>query len=169
MNAALLTRVRRTIVRDPDQFCAAQWAFARNAAQALRHAASPEGFRCCIAGHVLLEAGALSRRGLLREGGFHTGGGVWTRAARVAELDDHRARALFFPSQWERPYKQRYYLCDQEEEASLAGAYLEYFVDEYGPPVSRRFAETTAGERAAARPGDEGSGSSAPRRARVPA
>lgn len=145
MNVCLLTRVRRTIARDPDRFCAAQWAFARNAEQVLRHGTRPDGFRCCIAGHVLLEADVLSQRELLREGGFHTGGGVWAWAARVAALSDNQARILFFPSQWDRPYKQQYYLCDRDEEAALAAAYLEYFVDEYAPAGRFRGAETTTG------------------------
>jgi len=133
MNVALLSRVRQSIVCAPDQFCAAQWAFARNADRVLRDGARPEGFRCCIAGHVLLEAKVFTRRELLREGGFHTGGGVWSRAARAAALEDDQARTLFFPSQWDRPYKQQYYLCNRDEEASLAASYIAFFVDEYGP------------------------------------
>jgi hypothetical protein len=151
MNVALLTRVRQSIVCAPDQFCAAQWAFARNAERVLRHGARPDGFRCCIAGHVLLEAEVFTRRELLREGGFHTGGEVWTRAARAAALGDDQARALFFPSQWDRPYKQEYYLCDRNEEASLAAEYIEYFVNEHGA-ARRRVLDPTIGEPEADRP-----------------
>lgn len=151
MNVALLSRVRHRIAGVPDRFCAAQWAFARNADRVLRHGEPPEGFRCCVAGHVLLEAEILTRRELLREGGFHTGGGVWSRAARVAALSDDQARTLFFPSQWDRPYKQQYYLCNRDEEAALAAAYVEYFVDEYGPPARGRPRKTEWGQPASDR------------------
>jgi len=170
MHVALLTRVRQSIVCAPDRFCAAQWAFARNADHVLRQGACPEGFQCCIAGHVLLEAEVFTRRELLREGGFHTGGGVWVRAARAAGLDDGQACALFFPSQWDRPYKQQYYLCDRDEEASLAAAYIEYFVDEHGPSPLRVPAPT-AGESAVDRPpaGRETDGEGRSQPERVPA
>jgi hypothetical protein len=174
MNAPLLSRVRQTIAEVPDRFCAAQWAFARNADRVLHHGVSPVGFRCCIAGHVLLEAEVLTRRELLREGGFHTGGGVWSRAARVAALSADQARTLFFPSQWDRPYKQQYYLCDHDEEAALAASYVAYFVDEYGSPARSQSPETECGRPASDRPSrilgrrSEGEPSSA-RPARTPA
>lgn len=138
MNVELLESVRLTIARTPDRFCAAQWAFARNAERVLREGVPPEGFRCCIAGHVLLRKGVLTERGLLREGGFHTGGGVWSRAAEAASISGDQGRDLFFPSQWDRPYKQQYYLCDHSEEASLAAEYLDYFLQKHGHPAGQR-------------------------------
>jgi hypothetical protein len=148
MNAALLHVVQRAIARAPDRFCAAQWAFARNADEVLRSAAEPDGFRCCIAGQVLLHSGTLDERGLLREGGFHTGGALWDHAAEAAGLTDAQARTLFFPSQWDRPYKQRYYLCGRDEEAALAVEYIDYFLEQHGATGSPE--ET--GSAAASRP-----------------
>ena len=137
MNVDLLESVRRTIARDPDRFCAAQWAFACNARQVLAEGAAPVGFRCCIAGHVLLESGTLTERDLLRKGGFHTGGGLWNRAAAALEVGQQRSRALFFPSQWVHPFKKQYYLCAQEEEAQIATTYLTHFIEKHGPSKAR--------------------------------
>lgn len=150
MNVNLLERVRQHIAQHPDRFCAAQWAFARNAEQVLRDGASAEGFRCCIAGHVLLHDGTLSERALLREGGFHTGGGVWNRAARAASISAEQGRELFFPSQWDRPFKQKYYLCGADEEADLAVSYLDHFLNKHGP--SGRRPSRTETDRTARRP-----------------
>lgn len=152
MNVELLDRVRQTIARHPDRFCAAQWAFARNAEAVLRRGASPEGFRCCIAGHVLLQRGDLTPRELLREGGFHTGGGVWTRAARVASITEAQGRELFFPSQWDRPYKQKYYLCARADEADLAADYLDYFLGKYRAATPERVSDAGASRERGARP-----------------
>jgi len=132
MNVDLLESVRQTIVQFPERFCAAQWAFARNADRVLAGDASPAGFRCCIAGHVLLQHGTHSERDLLEEGGFHTGGALWAQAADALGLNEHRCRELFFPSQWDTPYKQNYYLCTAEEEAEIAAAYLDYFMQKHG-------------------------------------
>lgn len=140
MNVELLESVRRVIVHYPDRFCAAQWAFARNAARVLREGAPPEGFRCCIAGHVLLESGRHDERSLLKQGGFHTGGELWAEAADAVGLDEARCRELFFPSQWDKPYKQNYYLCSGDEEATVAAAYLDYFMQKVGEPSSERAA-----------------------------
>lgn len=132
MNVDLLVSVQRAIARTPHRFCAAQWAFARNADRVLRDGVSPEGFRCCIAGHVLLESDTLTERDLLREGGFHTGGALWDRAAAVLGAGEEQSRELFFPSQWDRPFKQQYYLCAQDEEAEVATAYIRYFLQKCG-------------------------------------
>jgi hypothetical protein len=135
MNVELLESVRQTIVFYPNRFCAAQWAFARNAERVLQDGARPEGFQACIAGHVLLEHGSHSERDLLREGGFHTGGALWERAADALGLGEDRCRELFFPSQWDKPYKQDYYLCSGDEEPNVAAAYLDYFMQKYGTPA----------------------------------
>lgn len=132
MNIPLVESVRHTIISHPQRFCAAQWAFARNAPDVLRHGAAPEGFRCCIAGHVLLQSGACTERCLLRRGGFHTGGPLWEHAASVLSVGENTCHKLFFPSQWDAPYKREYYLCARDEEATLTAKYLEYFVDRYG-------------------------------------
>jgi hypothetical protein len=139
MNVDLLEAVRHAIRTHPDRFCAAQWAFARNARAVLRHGAAPEGFRCCIAGHVLLETGRAEERALLREGGFHTGGGLWTQAAEALALTEVQGRELFFPSQWDRPHKQAYYLCTQEDEADVATAYIDYFLVKHGRSAESPF------------------------------
>lgn len=131
MNTNLLNAIRRTILNNPDRFCAAQWAFARNARAVLHDGASPEGFRCCIAGHALLQSGVCTRPELLRRGGFHTGGSMWGRAAEVLRIGEAKSHRLFFPSQWDKPFKQEYYLCSQDEEASVAASYLNYFAETY--------------------------------------
>lgn len=147
MNVDLLASVRRAITRAPDRFCAAQWAFARNADRVLDEAVPPEGFRCCIAGHVLLEGSALTERDLLREGGFHTGGGLWEQAATLLEVGDERGRELFFPSQWDHPFKKRYYLCARDEEAEVATAYLDYVMRKYGAHSATSSTAPTDGDR----------------------
>jgi hypothetical protein len=143
MNVDLLRGVQRAIVQAPDRFCAAQWAFARNADAVLRKGAAPEGFRCCIAGHVLLRAGDHSERDLLRVGGFHTGGELWVDAAHHAGIRPDQGHELFFPSQWDRPYKQQYYLCDSTEEAFLAADYLDHFLNKYDAAASAPVDEAT--------------------------
>ncbi|PSQ97323.1 MAG: hypothetical protein BRD55_03300 [Bacteroidetes bacterium SW_9_63_38] len=131
MNVDLLQAVQQEIARAPHRFCPAQWAFARNAEAVLRQGAVPEGFRCCIAGHVLLQSRTCTERMLLRKGGFHTGGELWAEAARTAGLSSDQSRELFFPSQWEHPFKQQYYLCAREEEAGLASLYMDHFLSKY--------------------------------------
>lgn len=132
MNVDLLETVRHTITAQPHRFCAAQWAFARNADAVLQDGATPEGFRCCIAGHALLEAEQATEQALLRDGGFHTGGGLWSQAADVLFLSEGQEQELFFPSQWDRPYKQDYYLCARREEADVAADYISHFVRKHG-------------------------------------
>ena len=132
MNADLLASVRRAIARHPGRFCAAQWAFARNAERVMTEEdVSPNGFRCCIAGHVLLESGTRTESDLLREGGFHTGGALWEQAATVLDLAKEQCRELFFPSQWDHPFKKQYYLCTREEEAEVATAYIDHFLQKH--------------------------------------
>lgn len=147
MKVDLLESVRRTILHNPDRFCAAQWAFARNAAAVLRHGAAPDGFRCCIAGHVLLQSNRCSEEELLRRGGFHTGGPLWDRAAEALQVGERTSQRLFFPSQWPSPFKQEYYLCARDEEASVAADYLARVI---GEQRARRDPETDAAARNAA-------------------
>jgi hypothetical protein len=132
MNVELLESVRQAVVHYPERFCAAQWAFARNAAAVRIKGAVPDGFKCCIAGHVLLQHGSHDEAALLDEGGFHTGGALWEQAADALDLDENGCRELFFPSQWDKPYKQNYYLCSEDEEAEVAAAYLDYFMQKHG-------------------------------------
>lgn len=137
MNVDLLEAVNASITANPSRFCAAQWAFARNAEAVLRTGAPPQGFRCCIAGHVLLQTGRFEEPALLRNGGFHTGGGLWVQAAEALALSKAQGRELFFPSQWDTPHKQEYYLCSQAEEADVATTYIDYFLKKHsGPSVS---------------------------------
>lgn len=132
MNVALLEAVRRVILLRPERFCAAQWAFARNGRHVKAHGAAPEGFKCCIAGHVLLQHGDFDERSLLRRGGFHDGEHLWLRAGNVLGLTPAQRDELFFPSQWDAPYKQMYYRCSRTAEAEVAAAYIDYFVSKHG-------------------------------------
>ena len=144
MNVELLENVRQAIVFYPRRFSAAQWAFARNAGAVIDDGDHPDGFRCCIAGHVLLESNEMTERELLQVGGFHTGGGLWEQAAEALGITQEQCRELFFPSQWDKPYKQNYYLCSREEEADVAASYVEYFVHKYGTEAEREQAERLA-------------------------
>jgi len=144
MNVELLENVRQAIVFYPRRFSAAQWAFARNAEAVIDDDAHPDGFKCCIAGHVLLQSDRMDERELLEVGGFHTGGGVWDEAADALGLTKAQCRELFFPSQWDKPYKQNYYLCASEEESDVASSYLEYFIHKYGTEAERETAERLA-------------------------
>lgn len=151
MNVNLLQAVQQAIARSPHRFCPAQWAFARNAEAVLQRGTDPEGFRCCIAGHVLLQSQICTERTLLREGGFHTGGELWTVAARTAGLSDEQGRELFFPSQWDAPFKKRYYLCAREDEAELATSYIDHFLTKYGDGLARNGRPIDRAEREADR------------------
>jgi hypothetical protein len=144
MNVELLENVRQAIVFYPRRFSAAQWAFARNAGAVIDDGDHPDGFKCCIAGHVLLESNEMTERELLQVGGFHTGGGLWEQAAEALGITQEQCRELFFPSQWDKPYKQNYYLCSREEEADVAASYVEYFVHKYGTEAEREQAERLA-------------------------
>jgi hypothetical protein len=144
MNVELLENVRQAIVFYPRRFSAAQWAFARNAEAVIDDGDHPDGFKCCIAGHVLLESNKMTERELLQVGGFHTGGGLWEQAADALGITQVQCRELFFPSQWDKPYKQNYYLCSSDEEATVAASYVEYFVHKYGTEAEREQAERLA-------------------------
>lgn len=150
MNVQLLEAVRRTIVYRPERFCLAQWAFASNEQAVIENGASPRGFKCCIAGHVLMESDTYTERELLRHGGFHTGGGLWEEAGAVLGLSTPQYRTLFFPSQWEKPYKQEYYLCSASEEAEVAAAYLDHYMTKHAHPQYAAPKEEQVSERAQA-------------------
>lgn len=150
MNVDLLETVRRTIVYRPERCCLAQWAFARNEQEVISKAAVPRGFKCCIAGHVLLESETYTERELLLHGGFHTGGELWHEAGAVLGLTKPQYRTLFFPSQWEKPYKQEYYLCTADEEAEVAAAYIDHYVTKHARPEYARSREGEPSERAQA-------------------
>jgi len=150
MNVQLLEAVRRTIVYRPERFCLAQWAFAHNEQAVIDADASPRGFKCCIAGHVLLESETYTERELLLHGGFHTGGGLWEEAGAVLGLSTPQCRTLFFPSQWEKPYKQEYYLCSAAEEAEVTAAYLDHYMTKYTHPKHASTQQERTSERAQA-------------------
>ena len=133
MNVRLLRHVRHEIAARPERFCAAHWAWARNRRAVLEAGARPAGFKCCIAGHVLLGHGAYDEAALLREGSFHDTGYLWQRAAEVAGLSKAQRNELFFPSQWDAPFKKRYYLCTGTEEAEVSVDYLGHFLEKHGP------------------------------------
>ena len=137
MNVELLETVRQAILYRPKRFCAAQWAFARNANEVVHDGDNPQQFKCCIAGHVLLESGTYSVPKLLQRGGFHSDGHPWEEAGTVLGLTEEQWRELFFPSQWDKPYKQDYYLSGREEEAEIAASYIDHFISKHADAASR--------------------------------
>lgn len=146
MNTKLLERVREEIVLYPQRFSAAHWAFARNAAEVIRREEAPRGFKCCIAGHTLLVSERSSERDLLCRSGLHNNdGSLYQRAGEALGLAKAQRLELFFPSQWDAPYKQEYYLCSREAEAEVCAAYIDYFMSKHGLT-----AEEAAGPAAAA-------------------
>jgi hypothetical protein len=70
----------------------------------------------------------------------------------VLGVSREQSRELFFPSQWVHPFKKRYYLCTREEEAQVATAYLDHFIEKHAPAKARRATPTGAGERENGRP-----------------
>ncbi len=149
MNVDLLETVRHDILYRPERFCAAQWAFARNGHRVKEHGDAPIGFKCCIAGHVLLRGADFDERALLQRGGFHDGEHLWQQAGTVSGLTTEQRDELFFPSQWDKPYKQDYYLCSRDEEAEIAAAYIDYFISKHNVPAGgpAPLANTPATER----------------------
>ncbi len=135
MNVDLLETVRQEIIMRPKRFCAAQWAFARNGRRVKEHGEAPVGFRCCIAGHALLHGAGFDERTLLQRGGFHDGGHLWQHAGDILDLTTAQRDELFFPSQWDKPYKQDYYLCGRDEEAEVAAAYIDHFISKHAVPA----------------------------------
>ncbi len=136
MNVDLLETVRQDILYRPERFCAAQWAFARNGRRVKEHGDDPIAFKCCIAGHVLLHGAGFNERTLLQRGGFHDGEHLWQQAGDVSGLTTAQRDELFFPSQWDKPYKQDYYLCSRDEEAEIAASYIDYFISKHTVPAS---------------------------------
>lgn len=138
MNVDLLLHIKREILRTPDRFCAAHWAFARNAHDVIRESARPDGFKCCLAGHALLLDGRSDERGLLCRSGLHNSdGSLYQRAGEALRLSRAQQLELFFPSQWDAPFKQRYYLCSRDEETTVCAEYIDYFMDKHGVEVSQ--------------------------------
>lgn len=137
MNVDLLKRVQEEILDTPERFCAAHWAFARNASEVIERDEAPEGFKCCIAGQVLLLSGRSDERGLLCRSGLHNNdGSLYRRAAEALGLTAAQRNELFFPSQWDKPYKQEYYLCSRDEEAAVCAAYIDYFMEKHASPAA---------------------------------
>jgi hypothetical protein len=83
---------------------------------------------------------------LLRRGGFHDGEHLWQRAGDVLDLTKAQRDELFFPSQWDKPYKQDYYLCARDEEADIAAAYIDHFISKHAVPVDGPAALATTHE-----------------------
>ena len=142
MNVDLLERVRTNIFLYPERFCAAHWAFSRNTQAVVAGEAQPRGFKCCIAGHVLLQSGEHDEKDLLGQCGFHDGGRLWERAGDALGLTTAQRTELFFPSQWDQPHKQRYYLCSSAEEAGVCAAYIDYFISKHARPSKAIFERT---------------------------
>ena len=132
MNASLLQHVHHRILTEPQRFCAAQWATARNARSVLEDDVTPEGFKCCIAGHALLLSRQFSERDLLLHS-THFDNGTLSRCARaVLGLDQAQYKELFFPSQWTDPYRSAYYLsADVRAEAEACAGFIAYFLKKH--------------------------------------
>ncbi|MDQ7041609.1 MAG: hypothetical protein Q9M35_11790 [Rhodothermus sp.] len=122
----MLRQVRQHIAQYPERFCAAQWAWARNIRAVLMAGAPPEGFRCCIAGHVLLLSNYCDEPTLLRLSVQRDDGFIGRAAARLLGLSREQARRLFYPTGWPEPYRSWYYqAADQATEAMLAVSLLD--------------------------------------------
>jgi hypothetical protein len=137
MNAALLRRVRTHILAHPERFCAAHWAWVRNGRAVREHGAAPEGFRGCIAAHVLLLSGTYDEVGLVRQH-LHFDNGTLSAAARdVLGLDGGQYRELFYPSQWPDPFRAHYYTTSTPEaEADVCADFLADFLTRHTPPLA---------------------------------
>lgn len=132
MNVSLLQRVHDHILAEPERFCAAQWAAARNTRHVLERGAPPEGFKCCIAGHVLLLSGQFGERGLLLHSTHFDNGNLSQRAREVLGLTQAQYKELFFPSQWTDPYRSAYYLsADVRAEAAACAGFIAHFLEKH--------------------------------------
>ncbi len=142
MNDVLLWRVREHIALYPERFCAAQWAWAANVRAVLQAQAQPEDFRCCIGGHVLLQAGYCDEVTLLRLSVTQDDGFIGREAARLLQLPQALAQRLFYPTCWPEPQRQRYYsVRDFREEAKLALEVIDWVrkaAAGVGPGVARK-------------------------------
>ena len=132
MNASLLQRVHDHILAEPERFCAAQWAAARNTRRVLEGVAAPEGFKCCIAGHVLLLSGRFGERDLLLRSTHFDNGNLSRQARDVLGLTPAQYTELFFPSQWADPYRSAYYLsADVQAEAAACAGFIAHFLRQH--------------------------------------
>ena len=132
MNASLLQRVHDHILAEPERFCAAQWAAARNTRCVLERGAAPEGFTCCIAGHVLLLSGLFGERDLLLRSTHFDNGNLSRCAADALGLTAAQYKELFFPSQWADPYRSAYYLsADVRAETAACAGFIAYFLEKH--------------------------------------
>ena len=140
MNALLLQHVHNHILAEPQRFCAAQWAAARNTRSVLQDDVAPDGFKCCIAGHALLLSRRFSEQDLLLHS-THFDNGTLSRCAReVLGLTQAQYKELFFPSQWTDPYRSAYYLsADVRAEAEACAHFIAYFLKKHADV--RLFAE----------------------------
>jgi hypothetical protein len=129
MNTQLLQQVQQHIAQHPERFCAAQWAWARNAGAVIEQDAAPVDFRCCIAGHVLLLSRRFDEAALLRHS-VHQDDGYLGRCAQDAlGLTDEQRHHLFYPSLWTDPYRSDYYLtATREDEARVCADFLAHFL-----------------------------------------
>jgi hypothetical protein len=137
MNAALLRRVRAHILAHPERFCAAHWAWVRNGRAVREGREAPEGFRGCIAAHVLLLSGTYDEVGLVRRH-LHFDNGTLSAAARDAlGLDAGQYRELFYPSQWPDPFRAAYYTTTTAAaEAAVCADFLADFLDRHAPTLT---------------------------------
>lgn len=129
MNIQLLQQVQQHIEHHPERFCAAQWAWARNAGAVVQRGAAPVDFRCCIAGHVLLLAERFDESTLLRHSVQQDDGYLGRCAQEALGLTDAQRRDLFYPSLWTDPYRSDYYLtATREDEARVCADFLVHFI-----------------------------------------
>ncbi|MEM8599052.1 MAG: hypothetical protein AAGF99_03950 [Bacteroidota bacterium] len=138
MRFALLRRVKAHLLARPDRLDTAQWAWCSNLRAVLDEGVAPEGFRCCLAGHVLLLGGVYDERTLLKLS-VERDLGFLGREARVAlDATDAEQRLLFYPSQWPKAFREAYYTVPRAEEARVVAAFLDTLLPATSPPAPDR-------------------------------
>ncbi|MEL6613327.1 MAG: hypothetical protein AAFQ53_14600 [Bacteroidota bacterium] len=126
MRTALLRRVQAHLLARPDRLDTAQWAWCRNLRAVLDEGAAPEGFRCCLAGHVLLLDGVYDEPTMLRLSVERDCGYLGRQAREALDATEAEQRLLFYPSQWPKTFRAAYYTASRAEEASVVAAFLDH-------------------------------------------
>ncbi|MEM6783669.1 MAG: hypothetical protein AAF624_08045 [Bacteroidota bacterium] len=140
MRTALLRRVKAHLLARPDRLDTAQWAWCCNLRAVLDEGAAPEGFRCCLAGHVLLLDGVYDEPTMLRLS-VERDCGFLGRQARIAlDATEAEQRLLFYPSQWPKAFRAAYYTASRAEEAGVVAAFLDHVLPATLAPAPDRAA-----------------------------
>ncbi|MEM8557932.1 MAG: hypothetical protein AAGG50_08920 [Bacteroidota bacterium] len=125
MRTPLLRQVQAHLLAHPDRLDTAQWAWCRNLRAVLDEGAAPEGFRCCLAGHVLLLDGVYDEPTMLRLSVERDLGFLGRQARTALEATEAEQRLLFYPSQWPRRFREAYYTAPRSEEAQVVAEFLD--------------------------------------------